>query len=73
MWLEVESQTVRLLRGSSEDGMMKGNIEKPAVRITPMISRLVDRKALFSKREQASSAASTPPTKAMAGAIVIQG
>ncbi len=73
IWLEVESHTVRLLRPSSDDGMMNGNIEKPAVRITPTIIRPVVIKALFSKRELASSNASTPPTTPITGAATIHG
>ena len=73
MRLEVESHTVRLLRPSSEEGMMNGNIEKPAVRITPMIISEVDRNALFSKRERASSVASTPPSRPASGAATIHG
>ena len=34
-WLDEASQTVRLLRGSSEDGSMKGNMLTPAVATTP--------------------------------------
>src|SRR5881392_4460584 len=33
--LDTESQAVRLLFGTDDDGMTNGNIEKPAVRITP--------------------------------------
>ena len=34
-WLEEESQTVRLLLGSREEGRMKGNMLTPAVATTP--------------------------------------
>lgn len=37
-WLDVASHTVRLLAGLELDGMMNGNIDKPAVRITPAMA-----------------------------------
>ena len=73
MWLDVESHTVRLLRGSSDDGMMNGNIEKPAVRITPVIIRPVQKNAVFSCFEPASSNAIRPPAIATTGAAIIHG
>lgn len=38
-WLETLSQTVRLDPKSVEDGMMNGNIDTPAVPITPTIAK----------------------------------
>ena len=38
-WLDVLSQTVRLDRGSTEDGMINGNMETPAVPMMPLINR----------------------------------
>src|SRR3546814_16148625 len=35
-WLETLSQTVRLAAGIVDEGMMNGNIETPAVLITPI-------------------------------------
>ena len=71
--LDVESQTVRLLFASEEDGMMNGNIEKPAVRMMPAIMTPVAMKAVFSKRERATTNAARPPAKPIAGAIAIHG
>ena len=66
---DTASQAVRLTRGSSEEGMTNGNIEKPAVRMIPATDKPLARNAVPPR----STSASTAPASPAAGASHIQG
>ncbi len=75
IWLEEASQTVRLDRGSSEEGSMKGNIDTPTVEMMPKIDRLLKQQGRRPARlagdcRQTNSAA---PSKPSTGAISSHG
>src|SRR5436309_3390831 len=65
--LDTESQAVRLLFGTDDDGMTNGNIEKPTVRITPTTATALASKARLDRRRLAktmmpnTSAGTKPP------------
>jgi hypothetical protein len=73
MWLEVASHTVRLLDGLELEGMMNGNMEKPAVRITPAMERELVTKPNPGRCARDSSMVSAAPAKPSTGARIIQG
>ena len=65
-WLDTLSHTVRLADGMVLDGMMKGNMEPPAVPMTPNKASAEHIKAVNVRRKRncktASKAPSTPRT-----------
>ena len=65
--------TVSDERGSSEDGMMNGNIVSPTEEITPRIAILENSRVETSRPARNPAKVSRPPTRPMAGAIAIQG
>src|SRR5512142_3018669 len=70
-WLDTASHTVRLERGSIDEGITNGNIANPAVKITPAIARLLDANASHGRFENAITPRA--PAKAAIGASVIHG
>lgn len=72
-WLEVASHTVKLASGMVVLGIKKGNIEMPAVKMTPAINNALLTNAipafpLFEKNAQAK-----PATIPKIGAIIVNG
>ncbi|MNN85823.1 hypothetical protein D3C81_2031560 [compost metagenome] len=72
-WLEDESQTVRLARGSMDEGRMKGNIDAPTLRMMPLILRPLHSSANISRRKRRPSKAPTAPIKPAMGAAIVHG
>jgi hypothetical protein len=72
-WLDTASHAVRLLAGWLTDGMMNGNIDRPAVRMTPTTARALA--ASVTSGMRAAAVANTPsaPTNPAIGAAIIQG
>src|SRR5476649_1009448 len=50
LWLATASHAVRLLDGASDDGITKGNIDAPAVRMMPATVRPLARNAASVQR-----------------------
>ncbi len=71
--LDAESQSVRLLRGSSDDGMTNGNIAQPAVRMIPVTCSPVAMNVGTPLRRPAVMHASRPATMATSGASKVSG
>ena len=65
--LEVESHTVRLLRSSSDDGMMNGNSANPAVNTTPATAMQDNTKATTARRSADAMRAIIVPPNAASG------
>ena len=59
--LETLSQTVRLERGSVDDGITKGNMDAPAVAITPVIASPEQTKAISVRPRRTSNTAQVVP------------
>ena len=66
-WLETLSHTVRLAAGMELDGMTKGNIDAPAVPITPSTANEEATKALSVQRRRSNKALSSAPPMPSAG------
>ena len=71
--LDTESQAVRLLFGTDDDGMTNGNIEKPTVRITPTTATALASKARLDRRRLAKTMTPKAPVKAPTGAASVHG
>ena len=71
--LDTLSQTVRLAAGIELDGMMNGNIDAPAVPITPTTASDEAMNALSVKRMRISSAARSAPATPSAGSTQSKG
>ena len=73
-WLDTASQTVRLLAGSLDDGMMNGNSAKPGGQHDAGDARRTTARtrAPARRRADATSASSAPP-KAASGAAIVHG
>ncbi len=72
-WLEAASHRVRLLLGSVADGMTKGNIENPAVRIMPATATELKKNATNCRPARPCHKARAMPIKAATGAAIIHG
>ena len=72
-WLDTLSQTVKLAAGMELDGMMNGNMDAPAVPITPTNARDEAKKALKVKRRRSSTAVSSALPMPSRGNIHSQG
>ena len=70
---EVASQMVRLCAGFRLDGMMKGNMAKPAVHRVPVMARLEPRKAQAPRLPLAAARARVPPRMPVSGASLVSG
>ena len=71
--LDVASHIVKLLIGSVLEGMIKGNIENPAVRMMPAIAMLLNINAAGSFLNRALIRDSAMPAKPAIGANIIHG
>lgn len=71
--LEMPSHMVKLLTGSVLEGMMNGNIEKPAVKMMPAIAMLLNTNAVRSFWNLALNSANDIPAKPAIGASIIHG
>lgn len=71
--LETASHIVKLLTGSVAEGITNGNIENPAVKITPAIDKLLPIKAKPSFLNFAFRRANIIPKNPINGAAIIQG
>ena len=60
-WLDTLSHTVRLACGMLDDGMTNGNMEAPAVPMTPARTSALAMKARPVRRQASSSAGGTRP------------
>src|SRR5512143_2716206 len=66
-WLDTESYTVRLLRGSLDDGMTNGNSAPPAVSTTPVTAAEERTNASIARRRAAARRASSAAAIAASG------
>src|SRR5450830_10873 len=73
MWLDEESHTVRLARGSIDEGKMNGNMAAPTPRMMPAMLAALASKAGTSRRARRKANASRGPSKPKAGAIQVHG
>ena len=71
--LETASHMVKLLTGFVLEGMMNGNIEKPAVKIMPAMAMLLNVNAVRSFLKRALNSAKAMPVKPAIGANIIHG
>ena len=71
--LETASHMVKLLTGSVLEGIINGNIEKPAVKIIPAIAMLLNKNALRSFLNLAFNRDKAIPAKPAVGANIIHG
>src|SRR5258706_5549667 len=72
-WLETASHAVRLLAGCDEEGIRNGNIEKPAVSMTPVTLQPVATKAGTVRSDVASHAPIAAAPIPTAGARIVHG
>src|SRR5690349_18638261 len=72
-WLDTASHTVRLEAACVDDGMMNGNIAKPAVKITPAFANALRTKDSRGGPLRASAATPSAPPNASPGASHIHG
>ena len=72
-WLEVASKAVRLLLGTVLDGIMNGNIDNVAVRMTPAKAALLNINAIPGRLAREMINVSIPPAMARIGANIIHG
>lgn len=72
-WLDVASHTVRLASGMVMLGIKNGNIENPAVKITPAINKALDTNAIPGLPFLEKKAQANPPKIPSTGAIIIRG
>ena len=73
LWLDTASQIVRLLLGASEEGMMNGNKEAPAVRMMPVTLKPLDRNAAIALLAVLNTTHSKAPATAMIGKAQMAG
>ncbi len=73
IWLDVASHTVRLASGMVILGIKNGNIEKPAVKITPVINSALDTNAIPAFPFLEKNAQARPATTPNTGAITMKG
>ena len=73
LWLETASHIVKLEVGSMLDGSKNGNNAKPAVRIAPIILKLVPIKLNPALFERPPSTVIKPPKMPITGAIMVIG
>ena len=71
--LDVASHTVKLAIGIVVLGIRNGNIENPAVKITPAIMAELDTNAHPARPAFEKAAHARPPAIPSTGAIIIQG
>src|SRR5512142_728516 len=72
-WLDTASHTVRLDRGSLDEGMTNGNIAKPAVRITPALTMLLAMNAAPARPSLEKAITASASRNDATGASIIQG
>ena len=68
--LDTASQAVRLLPGCVDDGMMNGNIDRPAVRMTPTTAHALPSSGSTVRRDPAARTTTSAPPKASSGATM---
>src|SRR5471032_1820885 len=73
MWLDEESHTVRLARGSIDDGKMKGNMVAPTLRMMLAILTALASRAGTSRRARWKANASNGAARPSTGAVQIHG
>lgn len=73
IWLDVASHTVKLASGMVMLGIKNGNIEKPAVKITPAINSALDTNAMPALPFLEKSAQARPAIIPSTGAAIIRG
>ena len=73
MWLETLSQTVKLADGTELEGMTNGNIDAPAVPITPNRANDDATKAHKVRPRESNIAAAAAPNTPKAGKSHIRG
>ena len=66
-WLDTLSHTVRLAPGMVLEGMMNGNIDAPAVPMTPTSDRAEQINASSVRRKRSCTIASSAPITPMTG------
>src|SRR3954462_11609353 len=66
--LDTASHAVRLLSGTDDDGMMNGNMERPAVRITPATTMALATRVRVQRRRPTKTTTPNAPMNVASGA-----